>query len=253
MDILLTFEMALFLFSVALIAGFVDAIAGGGGLIAVPALLAAGLSPAQALATNKLQGTGGSLSASIYFISRGLVNLRELKLTIALTFFGSALGTVLVQRITASFLNQLIPFLMLAIAAYFMFSPNPGDKEVRQRMSIPLFSFSVAMLIGFYDGFFGPGTGSFFAIAFVTLLGYSLTRATAHTKVLNCTSNMASLLLFIIGGKVIWTAGLLMLLGQFLGARLGARLVISNGQKVIRPMIVIISLAMSTKLLWDQY
>lgn len=254
MDILLTLEMALFLFSVALTAGFVDAIAGGGGLITVPALLAAGLPPAQALATNKLQSTGGSLSASIYFISRGLVNLRELKLAIALTFFGSALGTVLVQLVSANVLQQLIPFLMVVIAAYFMFSPTQrNDKDTRQRISLSLFSCSVAMLIGFYDGFFGPGTGSFFAIAFVTLLGYSLTKATAHTKVLNCTSNIASLLLFIIGGKVVWTAGLLMLLGQFLGARLGARVVTRSGHKVIRPMIVLVSLVMTAKLLWDQY
>ncbi len=253
MEPVLTLELAFILFSVALAAGLVDSIAGGGGLIGVPALLAVGLSPAQALATNKLQGTGGSLSASIYFISRGMVNLQEMKLAILLTFLGSAAGTLLVQTIDASILNQLIPFLLLGIACYFLFSPKIGGMDTRQRMSLPLFSCSAAWIIGFYDGFFGPGTGSFFTIAFVSLLGLSLTKATAHTKVLNCTSNIASLLFFILGGKVVWGIGLIMMAGQFIGARLGSRVVMARGQQVIRPMIVIVSLAMTAKLLWSNY
>ncbi|KEQ18841.1 TSUP family transporter [Endozoicomonas numazuensis] len=251
---MLTLDWAILLFFVAALAGFVDSIAGGGGLITVPALLAVGLSPAQALATNKLQGTGGTFSASVYFVRRGLVNLKEMRFAIIMTFFGSAVGTVLVQMMDASVLKQIIPFLLLGIAAYFILSPSArNEKATTARMSLAAFAGTAALGVGFYDGFFGPGTGSFFAIAFVSLLGYSLTKATAHTKVLNCTSNVASLLFFILGGQVVWAVGGIMLIGQFLGARLGSRMVVKRGQQIIRPMIVVISLVMTGKLMWDEY
>ncbi|EIC1055035.1 TSUP family transporter, partial [Salmonella enterica subsp. enterica serovar Infantis] len=107
--------------------------------------------------------------------------------------------------------------------------------------------------VGFYDGFFGPAAGSFYALAFITLCGYNLAKSTAHAKVLNATSNVGGLLLFIIGGKVIWATGFVMLVGQFLGARMGSRLVLSKGQKLIRPMIVIVSAVMSARLLYDSH
>lgn len=253
MDATITLELVVFLFAVATAAGFVDSIAGGGGLIAMPALLAAGLSPVQALATNKLQGTGGTLSASFYFISRGAVNLREMRLAIVMTFIGSMLGTLLVQRIDAGVLEQAIPFLLIGIVLYFLLSPRLNSDQSRQVISLLVFSLTAAVVIGFYDGFFGPGTGSFFTIAFVSLLGYSITSATAHTKLLNCISNIASLLFFIIGGHVVWTIGLVMMLGQIIGARLGSGVVLSRGQTLIRPMIVCVSLAMTAKLLWGNY
>ena len=253
MDAVLSFDFLFLIFAIATAAGFVDSIAGGGGLITVPALLSLGLSPVQALATNKLQATGGTLSASYYFISRGAVQLKSMKLAIGMTFVGSALGTLLVQTIDSSILEQIIPFLLIGIVLYFVFSPNVGDQDSLPKISIAAFSFSAALLIGFYDGFFGPGTGSFFAIAFVGLLGFSMTKATAHTKILNGTSNLASLLFFILGGNVVWSAGLVMMAGQVIGARLGSRVVLKNGQKLIRPMIVLVSLIMTIKLLWNHY
>ena len=222
-------------------------------MITVPALLAAGLSPVQALATNKLQSTGGALSASAFFISRGAVDLRQLHLPIIMTFVGSMFGTLLVQRVDPGILEKLIPFFLLGIVLYFLFSPKLGAKGSPGLISLPVFSFTAAMGIGFYDGFFGPGTGSFFAAAFVGLMGYSITNATANTKVLNCTSNLASLLFFILGGHVMWVAGLVMMLGQALGARLGSGIVLSRGQTLIRPMIVCVSLTMTGKLLWENY
>ena len=249
----LSYEFLLLMFFVAATAGFVDSIAGGGGLITIPALLSVGFSPVQALATNKLQACGGSFSASYYFVSRGAVKLKEFRLAIAMTFAGSALGTVLVQQIDAGILDQVIPFLLIGIVLYFIFSPKVGDKDSHQKISLTVFSVTAGVGVGFYDGFFGPGTGSFFAIAFVSLLGYSLIRATAHTKVLNFTSNFASLLFFILGGNVVWLAGLVMMAGQFIGARLGSRFVLKSGQKLIRPMIVIVSMVMTIKLMWDNY
>jgi hypothetical protein len=110
------------------------------------------------------------------------------------------------------------------------------------------FTLSAAPAIGFYDGFFGPGTGSFFAIALVALLGYNLTKATAHTKLLNLTSNIASLLAFLLGGKIVWSAGLVMAAGQFFGARLGSHLVLTRGAGLVRPLLVVMSLAITARL-----
>ena len=253
MDVTIALELALFLFSVAMAAGFVDAIAGGGGLITIPALMAAGLPPVQAIATNKLQSAGGAFSASYYFVSRGAVELKSMKWAIAMTFCGSVAGALLVQWIDAGVLSQVIPFLMIGIVLYFVFAPKIEEDQSKAMTSLVTFSYTVALMIGFYDGFFGPGTGSFLTAAFVSLLGFSITRATAHAKVLNFASNIAALLFFIIGGQVVWMLGLIMLLGQIIGARVGSAMVLTKGQQLIRPMIICVSLIMTIKLLWENY
>ncbi|EIE7938922.1 sulfite exporter TauE/SafE family protein [Salmonella enterica] len=245
--------LLLVLFFVAVLAGFIDAIAGGGGLLTIPALMAAGMSPANALATNKLQACGGSFSSSLYFLRRNVVNLAEQKLNILMTFIGSMSGALLVQHMQADILRQLLPVLVIFIGLYFLLMPKLGEED-RQRCLYGLpFALIAGGCVGFYDGFFGPASGSFYALAFVTLCGYNLTKSTAHAKVLNATSNVGSLLLFIIGGKVIWATGFVMLVGQFLGARMGASIVLSKGQKLIRPMIVIVSAVMSARLLYDSH
>lgn len=241
------------LFAVALLAGFIDSIAGGGGLLTVPALLAVGVPPAQALATNKLQSVGGSLSASLYFIRRRAVDLHDQKLTIALTLLGSVIGALLVQHMRADLLRQMLPLLIIGIGLYFLFTPRLGESDRQRRLSAVPFGLVAGGCVGFYDGFFGPGAGSFYALAYVTLCGFNLAKSTAHAKVLNFTSNFGGLMLFIIGGKVVWSMGLVMLVGQVLGARLGAHMVLTRGQKLIRPMIVVVSLLMSLKLLYDNH
>jgi hypothetical protein len=250
-ELTLSLELLSLLFAIGLVAGLVDAIAGGGGLIALPALLATGLSPIQALATNKLQGSFGTFSASLYFVRHGLVNLREIQFMIACTFAGSALGTLLVQNIDAAFLSQFMPLLLILIALYFWLSPTIGDEERRQRIGMHAFALSVGFGTGFYDGFFGPGAGSFFAIGFVGLMGFGLTRATAHTKILNLTSNLASLLFFIASDQVVWSLGITMGIGQLLGARLGANMVLRKGTRLIRPAIVLVCIVVSIKLMLD--
>ncbi|AJI96461.1 hypothetical protein AXW37_05055 [Yersinia ruckeri] len=241
------------LFLVALLAGFIDSIAGGGGLLTIPALLAVGVPPTQALATNKLQSVGGSFSASLYFVRRGAVNLKEQKLTIALTLVGSMLGAILVQHLQADILRQILPILVIGIGVYFLLTPKLGERDQQRRLSALPFALIAGGGIGFYDGFFGPGAGSFYALAFVTLCGFNLAKSTAHAKVLNFTSNLGGLTFFILGGKVLWGIGLVMLVGQVLGARLGAHMVLTRGQKLIRPMIVVVSLVMSCKLLYDNH
>ncbi|KFK91951.1 MULTISPECIES: sulfite exporter TauE/SafE family protein [unclassified Serratia (in: enterobacteria)] len=246
-------ELLGILFFVAMFAGFIDSIAGGGGLLTVPALLAVGMPPAQALATNKLQSVGGSFSASLYFIRRRAVALNDQKLTIFLTLIGSVIGALLVQHMRADVLRQMLPVLVIGIGIYFLLTPRLGESDRHRRLGALPFGLIAGGVIGFYDGFFGPGAGSFYALAYVTLCGFNLAKSTAHAKVLNFTSNLGSLVLFIIGGKVVWSIGLVMLVGQVVGARMGAHMVLTKGQKLIRPMIVVVSLIMSCKLLYDNH
>ena len=154
--------------------------------------------------------------------------------------------------------NRLAMFCLLLLAVmlvYTWFKPQFGQVDAgRPLTGKDLWAgLAIGASIGFYDGFFGPGTGSFFAIAFVALAGFNLAKATAHSKLLNFTSNLAALIFFAIGGKLVWSVGLSMAVGQFIGARLGSRMVIKQGGKLIRPLIVIMSLAMSAKLLLQQY
>jgi uncharacterized membrane protein YfcA len=247
-------DMVVILFAVASLAGFIDAMAGGGGLVTLPALLAVGISPAQALATNKLQSSFGSFSASYYFVKNGIVDLSKLWPAIVCTFIGAATGAKLVQHIDATLLTSLIPLLLVAISLYFLFSPSTKSiSEQVPRLSESTFAFTVGSAVGFYDGFFGPGTGAIFTVCFVALGNFSLIEATARTKVLNFTSNIAALLFFIIGGLPIWKIGLVMAVGQFLGARLGAKIVVTKGQQWIRPLVITMSMLMACKLLWAQH
>ena len=240
------------LFFVALVAGFIDAIAGGGGLITIPALLMTGMPPALALGTNKLQACGGSFSASLYFIRQRAVNVRAVWLLLVMTFIGATLGTILIQQVDASIVKKILPFLIFAIGVYFLLTPKLGDEDRQQRLSYVMFAFTAGFGIGFYDGFFGPGTGSFLSLACVTLLGFNLAKATAHAKVLNFTSNIASLIFFLIGGQIMWSVGLAMMAGQFIGANLGAKMVLSKGKTLIRPMVVVMSFIMTAKMAYDQ-
>ncbi|MBT8428932.1 MAG: TSUP family transporter [Gammaproteobacteria bacterium] len=247
---LLPFDTLLVLVAVAGVAGMIDAIAGGGGLLALPALLWAGLPPVQALATNKLQGTFGTLTSSTHFVRKGEIQLGRLRIPILMTFIGSVSGTLAVQRLGSDLLEEVVPSLLIAFALYFLLSPRIGDQDAHHRISHGLFGLLIGFSVGFYDGFFGPGTGSFFAAAFVMLLGYNLRRATAATKVLNFTSNIASLLFFALAGQVIWQVGLPMGLAQMAGAWAGSHLVIRHGTRLIRPLLVLVSLAISLKLLF---
>src|SRR5512140_3474729 len=209
------------LFAASLVAGWIDSIAGGGGLITIPVLLGVGLPPAMVLGTNKFQASFGSFTAAYYYVGRGVVPLSDARPGIVWTLVGAAAGTWAVQQIDPAALNIVIPFLLLLIALYMYVTPSVGEEDGRARMQRNLFYVVFGVALGFYDGFFGPGVGSFWAIALVLVLGQSFARATAVTKVMNATSNVASLALFALGGHVHYGAGIAMALGQVLGGRIG--------------------------------
>jgi uncharacterized protein len=245
-------DLASMLFPVGLLAGFIDSIAGGGGLLTIPALLWAGLTPVETLATNKAQAVFGSGTATLQFIRKGYLNLREIGPAILCTFAGAAAGAVLVQQLDSEFLGRLIPVLLIAFALYFWLSPRVSDLDSHQRITAPTFALTIGLGVGFYDGFFGPGTGTFFAMGYVALLGHNLRRATAHTKALNFTSNLAALLFFLAGGHIDWAIAALMAVGQMMGAWLGSHLVLRHGAALVRPVLVVSAIAISGKLLWDR-
>ena len=236
--------------AVGMLAGFVDAIAGGGGMLSIPALLWAGLPPVAALGTNKMQSMVGTAMAALTFWRRGYVALPPLVPGIALTFAGSLLGAMVVKGVDTSFLDVAVPVALIGIALYFLFAPKLSDSDRHARLpfalAVPAFGFA----IGFYDGVFGPGTGSFLTICFVTLLGLGVTRASGHTKVLNLTSNLAALAIFIPAGDVVWPAALAMAAGQLVGGYAGARTGIRFGARLIRPLVVVVSIAMAVRLLF---
>ena len=241
-------EIVLLLVAAAFCAGFIDAIAGGGGLITIPALLAAGLPPGQALATSKLQASFGTAMATSVYWRAGQIDVRAMAAPVACALVGSALGSWTVQRIDPAFLSGVVPVLLVAIALYFLLSPRAGDLPARQRVSMTVFALTVGFGVGYYDGFFGPGAGSFYAIGCVALLGQPLRQATANTKLLNFTSNAVSLAVFALGGKILWTLGLAMAGGQLAGSYLGSRATLRFGARMVRPLLVTICLAMTARL-----
>jgi uncharacterized protein len=237
------------LFAASLVAGFVDSIAGGGGLITVPVLLSAGLAPAEALGTNKLQASFGSGSAAWHFGRAGLIQWEEVRTGMLISFLSAMAGAFAVQQVSPLFLRRLIPVLLIAIALYSLLQPAFGLEPRAARMPARWFAAVFGLVIGFYDGFFGPGTGSFWAMGCVALLGHDLTHGTAYTKAMNFASNAGALLVFLAGGQVCFGPGLVMGFGQWAGARLGSRLVIRKGVRFIRPIFITVCLVLTIKLL----
>ena len=234
------------LFSVALLASAIDAIAGGGGLLVVPTMLILGMNPLIALGTNKLQSCFGTATSSINYYKNDLLKEINIKLLIFLSFLGSSIGTLLVSQLSNEILNNIIPLLLISAAMFLIFNKN--TKKVSSNLLSVLF-IPLILLIGFYDGFFGPGTGTFFVITFLIIRQRSLMEATAATKVLNFSSNFASFIIFSINGYVVWKLGIIMAIAQIIGAYLGSKLAIKNGDKFVRPVIVFISIVLSMRIL----
>lgn len=168
------FSYFVIMFMVALVAGFINVVSGGGGFLSIGALLISGLPPANALATNKIQALGSSLTSGIYFLRRGHINVQEHKYVFLSAFIGSAMGTTLIQFIEPDVLKKLLPILIIAVAIYFISAPNLSEPKRKQQVSLFLFSLICGGGIGFYDGFLGAGAGSFYTLCYILLWGYSI-------------------------------------------------------------------------------
>jgi len=233
----------LWLVAAAFVAGFIDTLVGGGGLITIPALMVAGVPPIFALGTNKLQAVAGSGTASMTMLLRGKVRFSEVRSLMLAAFLGSLLGSIVVQFFNAGLLNIVIPIVIVLIAVYFVMAPTQSLTEREPRISKTVYRATAVPGIGFYDGMFGPGTGSFLVLAGVSLRGHQIVDATAIAKTLNFATNLASLLVFISFAKVLWLIGVVMMFGQFFGASLGSRVLLTINPVFLRYLVIIVCFA----------
>ncbi len=236
----------------AFVAGTVDAIAGGGGLITLPALLAAGLPPDLALGTNKGQSTFGSGSALAHFWRAGAVDRRRAPVAFAAAFVGALAGARLVLALPREALRPVVLALLVAVAAALAFRPDLAEvKDGRVAPHATLRAALIAGAVGCYDGFFGPGTGTFAIMAYVAWLYDPMAGASANAKVVNFASNLAALAIFVHRGVVRWEVALPMAAAQFAGGALGARLTVKRGGAFVRRVVLAVVVALVVKLAAD--
>ncbi len=238
----------------ALLAGVVDAIAGGGGLLTLPSLLATGLPPHVALGTNKGQSVFGSFAALVRFGRAGLLDKRLAKVSFPAGLVGSLGGAALVLLVKPVVLKPLVLVLLVAVAVFLTFRRAPPQKDKPEpgpRPRAQAIGALIALVIGTYDGFFGPGTGTFLIVAFSTLLGHGLAHASADAKVVNFASNLAAVALFALKGVVLWRVALPMAAAQFIGGWMGAHMAVKGGDKLVRKVVLAVVIALALKLARD--
>ncbi|VWX58781.1 putative membrane transporter protein [Burkholderiales bacterium 8X] len=250
--------MEMFVLALAsLFAGFVDSIVGGGGLILVPALFSVlpGVAPATLLGTNKSASVWGTAAATVQFHRRVGLQWSTLLPAAALAFTGSLAGAWAVTVIPGEFLRKLLPVVLLALLVYTLARKDMG------RHHAPRFSgraelaatASIGFALGIYDGFFGPGTGSFFVFLFVRWLGYDFLNAAASAKLLNTMTNLGALVLFGLKGHVIWQLGLVMAVANVAGSLVGARVAIKHGAGFVRKVFIGVVGALIVKTAYDAF
>ncbi|MHB8076956.1 TSUP family transporter [Desulfosporosinus fructosivorans] len=235
------------------LAAVVDAIAGGGGLISLPALLLVGVPPHLALGTNKFAASMASLNSSITFARSGKVHFPLVKWQIPFTLVGAFLGAWSVLLVNSEFLSKAVLVLILFVGIYTMVHKTLGMKSNFKGLNSGniVLGCLFALALGFYDGFFGPGTGSFLIFSFIALYGFDFVVASANSKVLNFTSNFASLLIFAWHGKIILSIGIPMALFMILGSYVGTRLAIQRGAELVKPIFITMSLLVALKLIYQ--
>ena len=239
-------EILTFLFFVGVVAGFLDTLVGGGGLLAVPALLLSGIPPIYVLGTNKFQGSMGTGIATFLLFRKKKLDWNSVKNLMFASFIGSIVGGVIIQFVDTQFLSFVIPIVLVFIAIYFIISPKPKSTVGNSKPNKKFELFAVPV-VGFYDGMFGPGAGSFFAMTGVMLKKLEIIQATILAKPLNFASNIAGFIVFFSFGHIAFLIGLLMMMGQMIGAFFGTHYLLKANPLIIRFLIVIISISMLIK------
>ena len=248
----LTVQMFLVVCPLLFLAGFVDAIGGGGGLISLPAYLLAGVPIHQTIATNKLSSTCGTALATVRFIREGLVNWKIAVPTIVFAMAGSSLGANLSMRVSESVMEKIL-FIVLPVVAFIVLNPkifHDNDAgTVRLDRKLWMTAIVSAFLVGIYDGFYGPGTGTFLIIAFTVFAKLDIRTANAQTKVINLTTNITSLAIFLMNGQAVILLGLAAAVCNMAGNYVGANLALTKGSKITRPVILLVLALLFLKIL----
>ncbi len=239
---------------VAFLAGFIDAIAGGGGLLTMPALLTVGLPPHLVLGTNKLCATFGSGMAGFTFYRRKLFDPGEWRIALLATAIGALIGAIVAHWVPARWLNQLLPLIVFGCGLYLLFGKVPEGALEGSAAPIPRRrQWPQGLGLGFYDGVAGPGTGAFWTVSSLLMYPLDLLRASGVARSMNFVSNATALAVFICSGQVAWALGLGMGLALMLGAFIGARTAIKGGARFIRPVFILVVLALTARLVWQHW
>lgn len=235
-----------------LAAGFIDAIVGGGGVITLPALLAAGLPPHAAVATNKIGGTGASSMATWQYLRAGAIDAKVAMVGVPAAGLAGALGAAVVLRLPERFLLGAIAVAILAVAAYVALRPRFGreDRFPGPTRAVLAVTAALGVVVGFYDGVLGPGTGTFLLFGFVGLTGMAFRRAAANGRALNFASNVGALTYFAMAGAPLWAPGLALAVGTMVGGTLGARTGLRRGDGFVRGLFLVVSALVLARLLW---
>ncbi len=238
-----------------LFAGFVDAVVGGGGLVQLPALVVAfpGAAPVQVLATNKLAGTCGTTVSSLTYYRRVRPDPQTFLPLMLVAFLGSMAGALVASHIPKAAFNPIILVALVVVGAYVLLRPDIGEVTAlrftgRQHVAAAI---GVGLVIGFYDGALGPGTGSFFVFTLVGLLGYSFLEASAKARLANWATNVAALLVFAAQGAVVWKVGLVVGVCNLVGSYVGARTAVSRGSRFVRTFFVVVVSAFIVRIGWS--
>ncbi len=248
--------MLLVLALVAFIAGFIDAVAGGGGMLTVPALLSLGLPPHIALGTNKLAATFASSTAAFTYYRKRLFSPQFWKRSFIATLIGATLGTLFVDWISTEWLEKALPLVILAAAIYSVWHKTPKNSANEVPPACPVFNkkqYIQGGILGFYDGVAGPGTGAFWTVSTMALYRLNILMASGVAKAMNFTSNFTSLITFAILGHIDWVLGLTMGLCLMAGAFVGAHSAIRFGANFIRPIFVTVVSILAVKLAYDAW
>jgi hypothetical protein len=250
----LTTSVLVLVLVAALAAGWIDAVVGGGGLVQLPALLLVpGLSPVQALATNKLASVFGTTTSAVTYQRRVRPDLRTALPMAAVALVGSFGGASVAALLPASVFKPVIVAALVAIALFTAFRPALGEETAlrhtgRRHTGTAL---AVGAVIGFYDGVLGPGTGSFLVFALVSLLGYDFLQSSAKAKIVNVATNLGALAFFVPHGSVVWGLGLSLAVANTVGGYLGSRTATSRGTGFIRVVFLVVVTALIVRLGWD--
>lgn len=241
----------------AFFAGFVDAIVGGGGLIQTPAALV--LLPAHpvasVIATTKIPSFSGTSFAAYQYARKVDIDWKFISIVATIAFFSSYAGSYLLTLVSNSFMKPVLLVVLSGVAVYTFAKKNFGQHVHKNHthQAELVYAVLISLLIGFYDGFIGPGTGSFLILAFISLLGFDFLHASANAKMVNLATNLGSITLFILQGKILWLFAVPMALSNALGGAIGARLAIIKGNKFIRIFFLLVVIGTLVRFMFDVF
>lgn len=243
----------IFLCIAGFLSAFVDSIAGGGGLISVPAYFMVGFPTHFTLGTNKFSSTSGSLMSTLRYAKSGKTDKNILKVLLPFSLLGAVTGVYIVLLVDSAVLKPIVLVMILAVGLYSFFAKSVGleDNFTGETKKTLIIGAIFAFIMGFYDGFFGPGAGSFIIFGLIKIYGFDFVRASGNAKAMNFTSNITSLIMFAIGGKIYYLMGIPMAIFMVLGASVGSKLAIKQGAKIIRPVFIVMSLGVAAKMIYE--